>query len=478
MQKESVLNTDRFDRRRFQEIHQMSDGLKRLNQTGEEMLPTFSGLLRDIWASLYKMNPQLKDEVDSEWLTNQALMKNIMGDDSYQGFRDFTRLDDLSAALGTVKFGEKTYDWLKEQKEQNESLRRHLEEARKQQDDLKKPQKSQPGTGKGQNPKESREQMWKKMQKALQQAGKEIEKNPEGLKQALAEAVEETQDTKKSLKSLVGGMNAGNEEAELKKIPLRDQIALAEVLSTDGKVKNVADWAGRFKQIARKKQKSKHAESVERSGVEIGNQMERLLPMELGMFKNPLTKKDFLKRFAEGHTMQFEQRGKEKLGKGPIVLCLDQSGSMRDLDSQAKGFTLALMSIARKQRRDFALIPFSTTTRTFKYKKGKSTTKDMVNLATTFLDGGTQFQQPLSVALQVIEDSRFKKADIVFITDGRASLDPKFIQKFQVKKKEKDFNVLTILLKAQHEKAVKVFSDKILQAKDFTDKVSQSTFSL
>ena len=160
-------------------------------------------------------------------------------------------------------------------------------------------------------------------------------------------------------------------------------------------MKEIADWAGRFKQIARKKQKSKHSESMERSGVTLGNDIERLLPMEFGLYMHPITKNDFLRRFVEGQTMQYEQKGHEVLGKGPIILCLDQSGSMYKLDTQSKGFTLALMSIARKQRRDFCLILFSTRTQIYKYEKGKIKGSDMVNLARTFLGGGTNFALPL-----------------------------------------------------------------------------------
>ena len=163
--------------------------------------------------------------------------------------------------------------------------------------------------------------------------------------------------------------SAGSGDAELKKIPLRDQLSLAEKIASDKKMKEIADWAGRFKQIARKKQKSKNSESMERSGVTLGNDIERLLPMELGLYMHPITKNDFLRRFVEGQTMQYEQKGREVLGKGPIVLCLDQSGSMQRLDTQSKGFTLALMSIARKQRRDFCLILFSTRTQIITYRK-------------------------------------------------------------------------------------------------------------
>ncbi|WP_443258258.1 vWA domain-containing protein [Virgibacillus sp. L01] len=66
-----------------------------------------------------------------------------------------------------------------------------------------------------------------------------------------------------------------------------------------------------------------------------------------------------MRKFVEGQTMVYDKKGKETLGKGPIILCLDESGSMRDLESQSKGFALALISYAKKQKRDFALISFS-----------------------------------------------------------------------------------------------------------------------
>ena len=196
-----------------------------------------------------------------------------------------------------------------------------------------------------------------------------LQNNSDSFSQVLAQAMQETKQVKDSLKSLLGGYSAGSGDAELKKIPLRDQISLAEKIASNKKMKEIADWAGRFKQIARNKQKTKKSDSMERSGVTLGNDIERLLPIELGLYIHPITKNDFLRRFVEGQTMQYEQKGKEVLGKGPIILCLDQSGSMQTLDTQSKGFTLALMSIARKQRRDFCLILFSSSHANFNILK-------------------------------------------------------------------------------------------------------------
>lgn len=476
----SVLNTDAFDKRRFNEIFNMSKQLQKLNETGEQRLPTFPDLLGDIWASLYKMRPEIKEEVDTDLSANKQLMETIMNDDSFQNFREFTCLDDLSSAIGTVKFGEKTNDWLAEQERRNEELRKRMEEVRKLQQQLQQQKEKASENGDdGAGEQDTRQRFQQAMERIAQELQQSLDqKGKSDFSQAVAEAVKETKQTKNDLKSLVGGITAGSGEAELRKVPLRDQIALAEKMASNRKLKEIAEWAGRFKRIARKKQRSKYEESVDRSGVTLGNQVERLLPIELGVYSHQATRTDFLRRFAEGRTMQYEQKGKETLGKGPIVLCLDQSGSMSGLDTQAKGFALALMSVARKQRRDFALILFSRSTRTFRYPKGKIVPKDMVTLAETFLGGGTHFDRPLEETLKVIEESRFRQADVVFVTDGMAYLKEDFIERFNAKKQEKGFHVLSLLLGVENTETVKLFSDEILKARDFDDESSHTALGI
>ena len=470
---QSVLNTDAFDKRRFIEIYSMSQSLQKLKVEGE--LPTFEPLLADIWASLYKMKPELsEDDIPDDLQVNKSFMEKIMNDDSFESYRKFTRLDDLSSAIGTVKFGEKTNEWLIDQKKKDEDLQKKMQEIQAMQRQLQK-QDQQNGAGKGSE--ELQEDLKDAMSDLGSQLHQTLENNSHSFSEAMSQAMQETKQTKDSLKSLLGGTSAGSGDAELKKVPLRDQISLAEKIASNKQMKEIADWAGRFKQIARKKQKSKHSDSMERSGVTVGNDIERLLPMELGLYTHPITKSDFLRRFVEGQTMQYEQKGHEVLGKGPIVLCLDQSGSMHKLDTQSKGFTLALMSIARKQKRDFCLILFSTRTKIFKYERGKIKSSDMINLAQTFLGGGTDFALPLEKAMNVINESRFKQADLVFITDGEDKVKDSFLESFNKKKKEKHYNVLSLTI-GSNIKTVEQFSDKVVQVKDFDDVGSCTAFEI
>lgn len=469
----SVLNTDAFDKRRFQEIFDMSQGLQKVR--GEGALPMFESLLADIWASLFKMKPEIMaEDADSVLKVNKSLMERIMADEYYANTRRFTRLDDLSSAIGTVKFGEKTNQWLADQKEEDEDLQKQMQEILAMQRQLRK-QDWQEETGSGRRVSEENfTELMTKFDEKLQQV---LQNNSQSFSQAMAQAMQETKQVKEGLKSLLGGTKAGSGEAELKRVPLRDQISLAEKMASDKKMKEIAEWAGRFKQAARKKQKTKYHEAMERGGVTLGNDIERLLPMELGLYTHPKTRKDFLRRFVEGQTMLYEQKGQEVLGKGPIIFCLDQSGSMWSLDTQSKGFTLALMSIARRQRRDFCLILFSTSIQVYQYEKGEIKSSDMVNLAQTFLSGGTDFSMPLRTSLSTINESRFKQADIVFVTDGEDRLEDSFLEEFNKKKKEKAFNVLSFIL-GSSTNTVELFSDKVVMIKDFEDEGSYAAFEI
>jgi len=147
------------------------------------------------------------------------------------------------------------------------------------------------------------------------------------------------------------------------------------------------------------------------------------------------------------------------------------------LDTQSKGFTLALMSIARKQRRDFCLIVFSTRTQIFNYVKGNIKTADIFNLAQIFLGGGTDFTLPLDEAVNVINESRFKQADVIFVTDGENEVEESFLEVFNKKKSKKDFKVLSLVI-GNETNTVMQFSDKVVRVKDLDEAGSFTAFEI
>src|SRR5699024_588011 len=197
---QSVINADNFDRRRFYKIYNMSNALQDLNDF-EKPFPTFEPLLGDIWGALYKMSPQLKDgkEIIDELKTNHSLMENIFTDLDFEKYREYTKLDELSSAIGTVKFGEKTKEWLEEKRQENDDLNEKSQDIQAKQRQLEK-QENENG--------EVNEQLEKDLNQAMSElqdsVSQELE-NSDSFSDKLSEAFSETEQTKEEVKSLLGG---------------------------------------------------------------------------------------------------------------------------------------------------------------------------------------------------------------------------------------------------------------------------------
>ncbi|MED4852181.1 VWA domain-containing protein [Caldifermentibacillus hisashii] len=459
--KNPTINVDSFDKRRFNELMFMSKGLQRVKKEGEE-IPFFDQLMGDVWSVLFKNNPQLIEEVPNELKNNQKIIKKVLNDEKYHETHEYTKLDDLYSCLCTVGFSEKIFNWIKKEIVSDPYIQLTHNDMKI--NEIQKGKDSQ--------------EFKKSMHKFMQALGESINNDDKSFSKMLQDSLTQAKDTESMLHELLSGIKAGVGGSELKNVPLRDQFTLAEYLSKHKKMKEIAEWAGRFKAIAKSKQKSKSKEAIARSGVKIGNEIDRLLPAELVNLSIPQAKNDFLRRFVENQTLQYGNTGKEKLGKGAIILCLDQSGSMENIDNQAKGFTLALMSIARKQRRDFGLILFSNDLMMFHYPKGKITVPQMVELCETFLNGGTNFRKPLDKTIELIKKERYKNADVVFVTDGEDNSGNTFFYEEYKRNKEKLGFSLVSLLIGKQTRSIKEFSNKIYFANDFEDENAHDVFSI
>lgn len=466
----SVLNVDAFDIRRFQEIFQLSEELQRVRE--ESGFPAIESLLRDIWASLYKMKPFVRrSDVPASLELNRTFLRELMQQEQFDRYRAYTKLDDLTSAICTSIIGDKLNGWLMEIQEGDAELEQQLETVRNLQDEWAMD--------------DIEETVEREATEELNEAAAELDDkldmafdtNRERFANLMDEAMDKTIHMKEGLISLMGGTSTGKGEADMRKVPLREKLALADKLAADQQMKTIAEWAGRFKEIAHRKKRKEYIDAPERRGVMRGSDLERLLPAELGLYTHPVAKLEFLRKFAEGETMQYDQKKRADAGKGPIVFCLDQSGSMSELDNQAKGFILALLSIARQQGRDVSVILFSTAVQRFTYSKGRMTAAELARMAQTYAGGGTDFTVALEEALQVLADSAFKKGDVIFVTDGEETISEAFAERFNKRKKEKEFQVLSLVM-GKHPEAVSPFSDRTFHVTGFDEEGSYTAFEI
>jgi len=117
--------------------------------------------------------------------------------------------------------------------------------------------------------------------------------------------------------------------------------------------------------------------------------------------------------------MQYQLIGNEPLGKGPLVVLLDKSGSMEGpRDIWATAVALALLEEAQRARRVYALIGFDYHVKhEAVVRPGEPLPEEALFTACA---GGTEIAVALARGLELIRGNSgpLKKADIVLITDG------------------------------------------------------------
>ena len=290
--------------------------------------------------------------------------------------------------------------------------------------------------------------------------------DPQQIGAMIQQNKEKFRHTKKAIMA-VGTMDG----KKLDNLPLKDQFELAEKLRSHEELRKIADMVGRFKRIAMKKQKTKNKQTMERKNISIGQEIARLLPTELASYILPHSHLDFLKRLAQRQTFIFDTSGKDRKGKGPIIICMDESSSMTAFKEQSKAFCIALLMIAKKQKRDFAIVPFASQVgEVMIFKKGQATIQEMIHFSNQFLMGGTNYEHPLRESLQILTQSEFNEADILFVTDGSSFLSSKFIEEFNEVKRKKIVEctsiVLTNLNNAVDLNIVNQFSDRIIEVSE------------
>lgn len=273
------------------------------------------------------------------------------------------------------------------------------------------------------------------------------------LRQALEQAADEAQEQQRMAQAF--GVGTGKERLEL-----------AESLHAHPKIREIAKMAGRMQMIALNKRKNRTLHPpTEIVNVTLGNDLANLLPSELMLLADPATEDEFIQRFAEKRLMQYDLRGLEREGQGPIVVCIDESGSTQGtVEIWEKGIALSLFAIARREKRAFAVVHFGSydeiAVRKWAKAKDASPT-ELIDMAQHFFNGGTNFERPLKEAVQVMDDSAFKKGDVVFITDGEAQVSDEFLQgEFARVKREKEFHVISVVIGYQ-DRSVRPFSDVI-----------------
>lgn len=251
--------------------------------------------------------------------------------------------------------------------------------------------------------------------------------------------------------------------------------ALAKLMKNNPAIRGLAHKMGRNYISEEKKQQTRipQASQSEIHGTRHSADLMRMLPSELVNLEDPDLETLFYARLLEQNLLTYELSGtqsvagetteEEQQRTGPVVACLDTSGSMKGTPSlKAKALLLTIAGILKEEDRSLHVILFSNANQTREYSMvGENKAASLLKFLQQEFGGGTNFESPLRKAVGIIDKQKnYKKADILMISDGDCSLTNTFTEWLAAQKNRQDSSIYTVLCAGSRSKDS--FSDEII----------------
>ena len=214
----------------------------------------------------------------------------------------------------------------------------------------------------------------------------------------------------------------------------------SKILQKDKSLQELAEMMGRMQSAEREydeeifnnkiispEWKTENVSKTNLVGIHESDDISNMLPNEAALLADKTTESLFFQKFTEKKLQTFDfkedeiQNKKQKLKeekKGPIIICIDTSGSMHGKPEQvAKTLCFALLKIAVRDNRQCYLISFSTGIETLNLTDFENDLEKLIQFLSMSFGGGTDITEALQESLAMLKTKDFNKADIVAVSD-------------------------------------------------------------
>lgn len=426
-----------FDRMRenaelFRNEVDRSPELESSGEGSSEYMPHWDDLVGDAFKSLYTYeDPGVlsAEEIRPSREVNRRVMQNIIGSDEFQKTRPLTRHQEVESAFATMGMSEEMREVLEEQmaelaeeakeaEKQEQTIERQEEKAQEVREEVEGQEEpitpeQQEALADAVNRKQNAQSRLEKSMQAMSEMPVTV-----GAAEGLAEAAQQGREDAQLIASLPG-VGPG----ERQKLSPDEALRLAKMFKDNPRLMKVAEMVGRILRDMRFKRARRITGGREEVvDVELGNETELLLPSEKMLLLDDTTEYEFMRKFNERSLLQFSQRGTEEAAYGPLIILRDESGSMHgQRNIWAAAVSLALIAIARKEKRDALVIGFASSGEQKMWKFAHNELFDpaqVVDMAGHFFNGGTDATPAFKMAQEETHTMTFNKADLVHISDG------------------------------------------------------------
>ena len=487
------IESDTFDRNVFSRLMADTPSLAALGERGGALVPHFRELLEDLFCLLYKLEPRWRDDaaVAPAAALNRELLAGLRDHPLLESVRLESELDEVKAGLGALLLGEHVLQLLREERLlprgdlldlwELDRREREVRQAAELLDEAERGNADEAARRRAQHAaqvaagelKQKAVQVAERLTEIPSRARAAVPAGLGGLSRELSETAEEAQ-------SWGTGLGAGGRHS-----PGR-QIELGRRLASNPKLRRLAALVGRMRQQALALRRSTlERASEEVFDVELGRTLDRLLPPELLALRHPLLRRDLLRRMAEGQLLSYRLRGTDERGRGPMIVCLDGSSSMAgEKEIWSKAVALTLLEIARRQRRLFRFVCFSSSdmplfTLDLNPRDHHLVREDRaLDVAEYFPGGGTDFETPLDAAVATLAEARYRRGDVVLITDGECQVSPEWLERFRRDKKRLGFSLFSVLIDVGPASAATLaaMSDRVSSVSKLNDTAARELF--
>ena len=391
----TALDLDEWALRRGKEVLAESERLRNLD-LGEEAVADFH-------ASAFLPDPRLLDECADP--RRREFLEQMFQTPVFHALHANTTLKEAASVIAATAFAEQ-FAALKE--------------------DEKEKEKSRSGGGKGEGDREM---------DTLRAVGR-----------ALSKATEEVEEMREATTAL--GMGPGSPGSNAP----RAIAALYRRVRNNPVLRRICELAGRYRRVAQSKQRQKVTHGMDDVvGVTLGGELSRLLPVELAKLALPELELGTLRRLVERQCMQREHMSVEPVAKGPIILSVDESGSMQgDKVHTAKALALAMAWVASRQGRWCSLIAYSGDSgeRLLALPSGRWDEGKLADWLCAFIGGGSSLDVPVREMPRYYSQLKAPvgKTDVLFITDARCRIPSDMRDTFLAWKREAKARLVTLVV--------------------------------
>lgn len=194
-------------------------------------------------------------------------------------------------------------------------------------------------------------------------------------------------------------------------------------------------------------------------GIRFSGRIDHMLGSEAMLLRHPVGHKLWRARHAEARLLTYDSEAvlvdwrpdpaapprrapappePQALERGPIIVCLDTSGSMRGApEAIAKAVVLQALRTAHAVRRGCLLICFGGPDEIIERELAGGRARDgmpgqgldgLLDLMGQGFDGGTDLQAPIERAIALVHQARWASADLLVVSDGEFGCTPAMLQ--------------------------------------------------